>query len=291
METMINEIAKKALAGALSLTMAVSGTGCSSSDIVSENSLSITSSVNYEDESIKKLSKENSGLTIEELSKKIEQQLKNVKTVKVTYSIDSNIKDNASGETVNEQYKVMGKTVYGSNNIKEIYNELNEDGKTSFKSYVDLDKKLAYMDIDGNGLKEIEFPKNDDNSNSSKNSDMAVETDSDYKVTVKMMLKGAKMMNLTEDENFYYLNFKGKNGDLLYMIDGLFGLSVDILALKDVDMDVSYKIRKADFMLVEVNHKTLENYDSKTYDRRGIMVLDEYNSFDVIDEVSKTKGA
>lgn len=246
--------------------------GCAGGESSALESLKVTSSADLSKPEIKKLSKQNSNLDVNALAKKIESQVNTVKSAEVNYNVQSF----AAGKKSSE-FTTKAKTLYDDKKggATAIYNSTQIADNTVF-SYADITANRAWIDEgDGKGFNEVTL---------SKKSGMEISTDSDYKTTIKMMLLAKDMMVLSEDEDYYYLKFAGKNGELFYKIDGLFNLGIDLNHLGDVDIDVSYKIRKADFMLTEVIHNSKEHYGNIDYNFKGTMNLESYNNFDDIKE-------
>lgn len=273
---------KKIVSILLITILSFSFASCNSSAGTIENMSPVEIVKTYGEKSkeAKSLVKKNSKLDKEKVLKNVEETVKLIKSTSTSYDINVDKLDEkgekVSGSTI--KYAVNVKSIYNDENgeLQEIYNQVKIAGDEKITgSYVNLPKNKTFIN-DGTGLKEITLKKDEG---------PQINNESEYKNTVKMMIMAAKFMNFSEDDNNYYLSFTGKNGDLLYMIDGLFGLGTDVFNLDKVDMDVKYTIRKADFALTEVVHKVNQEYKGIKYKSEGKFKLENVNDFKEIEEV------
>lgn len=235
---------------------------------------------------VKELNKKNSKLTKEQVLKNVEDSMDEIKSLQGKYTIDvAKLKDGKRLEDESIKTNLLSKSIYSGEsedkvNLTEIYAELdqqmNGENKVHNATYVNIEKNRGFFD-NGSGMKEYKI--GDDG-------EMQVNNDSEYKNTVKMMIMASKFMDFSEDDDNYYLTFTGKNGDLLYMIDGLFGLGIELMELDKIDIDVKYTIRKADFQVSEVYHKAVQNYKGEDFESIGTFKLDSINAFDTIEEIA-----
>ena len=174
--------------------------------------------------------------------------------------------------------------------MQQMYDESTSiiNGKTdTTKSYVNLKTNKAYYDSDGKGLKEY------------KGTQLKTETESNYSKVVEMLLftkTAAHLVSnenghltMTENKDTYDFSFKGKNGDLFYALDGLFGIGIDTQHLEKIDIDLTYKISKKDFSLVEVTHKAVQDSDNKKYSSTGKFTITSINDIKQIKEAEGLK--
>lgn len=253
-----------------------SSVGCTTSDAGVSTNLQVVSKTNLKNKSIKKKAKEHSNLDKKAIATKMKKQLNEIHSTQVLYNISSQVeKENPV------DYETMAKVIYDKKDpqkIKEIYNQ-TKVGEQITSSMVYMDKKRGFVN-EGKGFEEIIIDKN---------SNMEINTDSEYKKTVEMMIFAMDSLDLKEDKNYYYLSFAGKNGDLMYKLDGLFGLGINLMELDKIDFKADYTIRKADMILVSAVHESKELYENENYTFVGKMYLDSYNTFDKIDEAKDIK--
>lgn len=282
---------KKLLTLLLSTSLIFSSVGCTSTQAKTSSSTS--------NKTTQGIAKQNNNLTEKQVLEKFKKSVENLKSVTANYKItvnevDKNNKVKQNGTKI--QYDILSKVIYSGKDkdnypiIEQIYDKSTQvvDGKkTQTSSYVNQKTKKAYYDADGKGLKEY------------KGKELKTETESNYATVAKMFLftktsadfvKYPKaQLQMSETATTYDFKFKGKNAPLLYAIDGLFGLAIDIQALEKIDIDVTYKISKKDFSIVEVTHSLLQTSKDKKYQSTGKYTVTSVNNIKVIDEAKNLK--
>lgn len=241
--------------------------------------------------------KANNNLSEKQVLEKIKQSVEKVSSVTAKYDIKvSEVDSNNKEKTQVAKIDLLSKIIYSGKDknsfpmVQQMYDESisTMQGKTeTTKSYVNLKTNKAYYDEDGKGLKEY------------KGTQLKTETESNYVKVVEMLLftKTAShlvsnkdgSLTMTENKETYDFTFKGKNGELFYALDGLFGIGINIQKLDEVEVDLTYKISKKDFSLVEVTHKAIQSSDNKKYSSIGKFTLTSINDIKQIKEVEGLK--
>lgn len=275
---------KKITAVLLSLILTFNITGCSSQATSTENMTptQIVQTYGENSKEVNALNEKNSSLEKNKVLENVEKSLKDITSTDSDYTVlTENLDENGKTNGEGSKHDIKAKIIYDEKGeISKVYNSLQFDGEdTITSSYVDLESKKAYYD-DGTGMKPYDV---------TEDSDLQVNNESEYKNTVKMMLLASEHMNMSEDDDNYYLTFAGKNGDLLYAIDGLFGLGINLLELEDVEIDINYTIRKADFAITDIVHKAKQEYQGDNYSSVGTFHLNAINTLEEIEEVKDLK--
>ena len=265
----------------LSTLLMISSTACASTQVNSQNSSKNTA--------VQTIPKENNNLSEKQVLEKIKQSVEKVSSVTAKYNIkvsevDSNIKEKKQVAKIDILSKIIysGKDKNNFPQVQQMYDESTSiiNGKTNTtKSYVNLKTNKSYYDSDGKGLKEY------------KGTQLKTETESNYSKVVEMLLftKTAAHLVSNENKDTYDFSFKGKNGDLFYALDGLFGIGIDTQHLEKIDIDLTYKISKKDFSLVEVTHKAVQDSDNKKYSSTGKFTITSINDIKQIKEAEGLK--
>lgn len=279
----------KILAVFLSTLIVISTTACASTQVNSQKSNKKTAVVT--------IPKANNNLSEKQVLEKIKQSVEKVTSVTSNYDIrvsevDTNNKEKKQVAKIDILSKIIysGKDKNNFPQVQQMYDESTStiNGKTnSTKSYVNLKTKKAYFDSDGKGLQEY------------KGTELKSETESSYTKVVEMLLFAKTATHLVSNENgtlkmtetkdTYDFTFKGKNGDLFYALDGLFGIGIDTQHLEKVEIDLTYKISKKDFSLAEVTHKAVQTSDNKKYSSVGKFTITSINDLKQIKEAQGLK--
>lgn len=277
----------KVLAVFLSTLLMISTTACASTQVDSQG--------NNNKAAVQTIPKANNNLSEKQVLEKIKQSVEKVSSVTAKYDIkvsevDSDNKEKAQVAKIDLISKIIysGKDKNNFPQVQQMYDESTSTmkGKTeTTKSYVNLKTNKAYYDDNGKGLKEY------------KGTQLKTETESNYSKVVEMLLftKTAPHLisnkngnlTMTENKETYDFTFKGKNGDLFYALDGLFGIGINIQKLEDVEVDLTYKISKKDFSLLEVTHKAVQTSDNKKYNSIGKFTVTSIND---IKEIKEAEG-
>lgn len=279
----------KVIAVFLSTLLMISSTACASTQVNSQNTNKKTA--------VQTIPKANNNLSEKQVLEKIKQSVEKVSSVTAKYDIkvseiDSNNKEKSQVAKIDILSKIIysGKDKNNFPQVQQMYDESTSEmkGKTeTSKSYVNLKTNKAYFDSDGKGLKEY------------KGTQLKTETESNYSKVVEMLLftkTAAHLVSnenghltMTENKDTYDFSFKGKNGDLFYALDGLFGIGIDTQHLEKIDIDLTYKISKKDFSLVEVIHKAVQDSDNKKYSSVGKFTITSINDIKQIKEAEGLK--
>lgn len=279
---------KKITALALSLAVAFTTVACSNSTASSTKSSNITIAQELEKLEVKDIKKENKGLSEKQVFENIKKSLDNTKSVSAKYEVKVSEIDKENKEKTLTNIQINSKIIYsdkkdkeGLKEISKMYDSTNID-KEKHESYIDIDKNKIYLNQDGKGLKEY------------KQQEMKIQTESSYMQMAKMFLlsanlKADKKMTMTETDKTYDFKFTGKNGDLFYLLDGLFNIGIDLNNLDKAEISITYKISKKDFSIIEVIHEAKQSYDNKNYLSTGKFELVSLNDIKEIEEAKNIK--
>lgn len=237
-----------------------------------------------------KIPKQNNNLTEEKVFEQLKKSVQNLKSVTASYKVTVSKLDENGKETGDKNnVDIYTKVLYSSEKDKDKYTKISQmfdktniDGVKS-QAFVDIKNNKIYLDNDGKGLKEY------------KGKDLTPQTESAYTPMIKSILLSKtlpkeKQFKFIETEKTYELTFKGKNnGDLLYMIDGLFGLGMELMNLDNVEMDVKYEISKADFSVIKITHTLYQTVEGEKYKSIGIFELLGINDIKSIEEAKNIK--
>ncbi|EHL14356.1 hypothetical protein HMPREF9629_02207 [Peptoanaerobacter stomatis] len=278
---------KKILAILLSLGMMFNSTACNATTKTSTGQTKTTVTQQKQEEV--KIPKENNKLTEQQVFDKLKKSLENLKSVTANYKVKVSQLDSAGKETgKGNNVDITSKIIYsdkkdkdGFKTVAKMYDETNIDGVKT-KAYVDMIKNKIYLDSDQKGLKEYT------------GQDMKPQTESSYIGMVKAFslstnLSQDKRFKMTETDTTYDFTYKGKNGDLFYMVDGLFGLGIELNKLDDVEVNLTYKISKKDFSIIEVTHEVKQTVDNINYKSIGQFKLLSINDIKEIEEAKDLK--
>lgn len=281
---------KKILTVLCSAILLFNTVGCTSIQAKNTNTKTMTT---------QNIAKANNNLSEKQVIANFQKSLKNTKSISANYKINVREIDKDNKEVkggTSAKYDITSKIIYAGVDkdnapaIKEMYTKLSQvvDGKTEKSiSYVNLATKKAYLDQDGKGLKEF------------KGTQLQTQTESQYvnvgkqflltKLSEYFLKNPDKQLKMTESKETYDFTFSGKNGELLYALDGLFGLGIDAMNLDKVDIDLTYKISKKDFTIKKVIHVLKQTSDGKMYKSMGEYTVTGANELKAIDEAKNIK--
>lgn len=275
---------KKLLSLLLSLTIIFAAVGCNP-DTQAKPKTSI-----QQVEKEVKIPKQNNNLKQEQVFEKLKKSIENINSVTANYKIKVTKldKDNKPVQDTNN-IEIFSKILYSKekdenkfNKISAMYDKSNIDGIKK-QAYVDMKNNKIYLNDDGKGFKLYT------------GKDLKPQTESSYIPMVRAViltstLSKEKQLKFEEKEKTYELTFKGKNnGDLFYMIDGLFGIGMELMKLDEVNIDVKYEIRKTDFAIVKVTHTAVQKVEGDNYKTIGEFELLGLNDINKIEEAKNIK--
>lgn len=237
-----------------------------------------------------KIPKQNNNLTEEKVFAQLKKSVENLKSVTASYKVTvTKLDENGKETEAKNNVEVYSKVLYSSEKDKDKYTKISQmfdktniDGVKT-QAFVDIKNNKIYLDNDGKGLKEY------------KGEELKPQTDSAYTPMIKSILLSKKLpkekqFTFKETEKTYELTFKGKNnGDLLYMIDGLFGLGMELMNLDNVEMDVKYEISKTDFSVIKITHTLYQTIEGDKYKSIGVFELLGINDIKEIEEAKTIK--
>lgn len=245
----------------------------------------------------KKLVQANSKKDYITVTTNIKKALDTVKNISSTYDVEVSRID-SKGVLYGDKniVKITNEIIYqakkgekGNLLIDKMYDSSNIDGVKS-EDYLDMAKNKFFIkqENDKEFKQYVEPKKTDKNAKEGENA-LQVNTESSYIEAVRAFLfaaekaipnKNQPYFTFKETPTTYDFTFQGQSNQLVFMIDGLFGLGMNGLALgqvldgeKEAIADITYSFSKVDYSMIYVRHSLIQTAEGDNYKSTGKFIL------------------
>lgn len=278
-----------------------SGAGTKSMVVLDEKGGVKLSNLSEQD---KKQIEKNSRMDYKQVITNIDKSVRNVKSISASYDVTVEpIEGKEKNAAHRNVIKITSEIKYKKGEDKDgkqaavidrMYDNMDMDS-VKYEDYVDMTNNRIFLKENGSKeFKEYVPPKEDDKSkNDDKkkkdDSTMDVQTESTYVNAVNAFLfaackgdvkTGKPFFTMQETDTTYDFVFKGENDAFVFMIDGLFGLGMNGLAIgkatpgtEESKADIRYSFSKTDYSMVAVRHTLIQESQGTTYKSEGLFKL------------------